>query len=81
MVDTDIRGKLRGMVEASGLSQRECADLIAEATGRPCAERTLRSWLASPEAATAIEPKPWALEALERGLELRKKPRRKRKAS
>lgn len=73
----ELRARMRALVEASGLTQRECAVLIQEQAGRPCPERTLRTWLADPESVSARNPQEWAVAALEAVLAKQKK-RKKR---
>lgn len=68
----DLRGKIRKLVDHSGLAQRECAALIAEEAGRPCPERTLRTWLADPNTVSARNPQEWAVKALAAALAKRK---------
>lgn len=62
------REKYLALLAGSGVTQVESANLIAEQTQRPCSARTVRAWLASPEAPSARPCPDWAVEVLERRL-------------
>lgn len=69
----ELRSTIRRLVDGSGLTQKECAALIHEHSGRPCPERTLRTWLADEDASSARNPQKWAVDALKAALAERKK--------
>lgn len=64
----DNRAKLRKLLESEQISQAKGAFLIAAATQRPCAERTVRSWLNDPEKKSSRPCPYWAVNALERAI-------------
>ncbi|APQ14681.1 hypothetical protein BJP27_24210 (plasmid) [Pseudomonas oryzihabitans] len=59
------RVRFRQLLDTHGIKQGPAADLIAFRTKSPCSIRTVRAWLADPEAKTALPCPQWALEALE----------------
>ena len=45
----DNRTRYLHLLETHGITQAKSAELIAAVTGRPCGERTVRSWVNDPE--------------------------------
>lgn len=71
--NAELRQHFRNLVSTSGLTQRECANLIAKEGRWPCGERKLRSWLTDLDTPTARGVPLWAVKALEKGLAKRDK--------
>ena len=69
------REKYLHLLELHKLSQAESAALICEQTQRPCAVRTVRSWLNDPEKPSSRPCPNWAVLALENALKNRISPR------
>lgn len=64
------RNAFRGVQTRHALLLKDCAELIALQTGRPCSYRTVKSWMANPNEVATARPCPdWALEALRTAVE------------
>lgn len=61
----------RKLLVEHGLTQAEGAALICEFTQRPCAVRTVRSWLNDPEKPSSSPCPTWAVRALQGALDRR----------
>lgn len=57
------------LLEAYGITQAKSAELIAAVTGRPCAARTVRSWVNDPEKPSSTPCPDWAVAALEKAID------------
>lgn len=62
----------KALLAEHGLTQAEGAALICEFTQRPCAVRTVRSWLNNPEKPSSSPCPTWAVLALQGALMNRK---------
>jgi len=69
----ETRARFRELLAALEITQAQCATLICERTKRPCAVRTVRSWLNDPDKPSARPCPAWAITLLE--AELRKRQR------
>jgi len=59
------REAFRALISTHGLMLKDCAELIALQTGRPCSYRAVKSWMADPNEVATSRPCPdWAVEAL-----------------
>lgn len=63
-LDTN-RVRFRQLLDTHGIKQGRAAEMIEFRTKVPCPIRTVRAWIADPEAKTALPCPQWALEALE----------------
>lgn len=63
------RERFLALLQAHGLTQARSAELICQQTQRPCAVRTVRSWLNDPDKPSSRECPDWAVQALQRALE------------
>jgi len=63
------RQKYQQLLKANGISQAQSAALITAVTHRPCAARTVRSWLNDPEKPTSRPCPDWAVAALAKSIE------------
>ena len=61
----DNRTRFKALLDKHGLKQGESAALICSVTKRPCAVRTVRSWLNDPEKPSSYPCPDWAVNALE----------------
>ncbi|MNR15759.1 hypothetical protein D3C85_1323150 [compost metagenome] len=59
------KDKLLWLIEQSGVTQAQAAELIAQETKRPCSVRSVRAWLAAPDKSSARTCPAWAVNALE----------------
>jgi hypothetical protein len=66
----DNRERFRDLVARADITLNRSAELIAEQTMRPCALRTVQSWLAEPGSKSARPCPDWAVVALRVKLEL-----------
>jgi hypothetical protein len=64
----DNREAFQALLNEHQLTQAQGATLICAFTHRPCAVRTVRSWLNDPEKPSARPCPDWALEALQKSL-------------
>lgn len=64
----DNRTRYRDLLETYGITQAKSAELIGAVTGRPCAVRTVRSWLNDPEKVSTSPCPDWAVAALEKAI-------------
>lgn len=65
----DNRERYLHLLEANGISQAKSAGLIVAVTQRPCAVRTVRSWLNDPEKPSSRPCPNWAVAALEKAID------------
>ena len=63
------RERFLAPLQAHGLTQARRAATICQQTQRPCAVRTVRSWLNDPDKPSSRECPDWAVQALQRALE------------
>lgn len=63
-----LRDWLAWMIAEAGITQEGAAEMIARQTGRPCSTRSIRAWLAKPEAPSASPCPEWAVTALRKKL-------------
>lgn len=56
------------LLKANGITQSKSAELITAVTQRPCAPRTVRSWLNAPEKPSSTPCPDWAVAALEKAI-------------
>lgn len=73
------RLRFRQLLDEHDIKQHEAANLI-KAGNAPCSERTVRAWLASVDAKTALPCPDWALASLERAIRLIQRYNAKREA-
>ena len=66
----DNRERFQDLVSRANITLKRSAELISEQTMRPCALRTVQSWVASPESKSARPCPDWAVVALRAKLEL-----------
>lgn len=59
------RERFEGLLKEHSITQAEAAALICAFTMRPCAVRTVRSWLNDPEKPSSRPCPDWAVAALE----------------
>ncbi|MNC30506.1 hypothetical protein D3C75_787920 [compost metagenome] len=59
------KDKLLWLIDKSGVTQAQAAELIAQETKRPCSARSVRAWLADSEKTSARTCPAWAVNALE----------------
>lgn len=62
----DNRTRYLQLLDTYGITQAKSAELIAADTGRPCAVRTVRSWVNNPEKPSSTPCPDWAVVALEK---------------
>ncbi len=67
----DNRMQFRELIARHELKQYEAAALICAYTSRPCAVRTVRSWINDPEKPSSYPCPDWAVSALKDALRLR----------
>jgi hypothetical protein len=60
--------EFRGILAKHGITQDQAAGLIIKETSRSIKVRTLRAWLANPEAVSAKPCPIWAIVALKKAL-------------
>lgn len=58
--------EFRAILEKYGITQAQAADLITKQTYRLTRSRTVRTWLANPDAVSARHCPTWAVVALKR---------------
>jgi hypothetical protein len=63
------RNAFRQLLERHGLTQAEAAAVICRHTQRPCAVRTVRSWVNDPTKDSSRECPQWAVDVLRSALE------------
>lgn len=64
----DNQTRFKALLAEHGLKQSESAALICRFTERPCAVRTVRSWLNDPEKPSSYPCPDWAVNALEKAI-------------
>ena len=73
----DNRDKLRGLIEASGLTREMIAELMTKQSGgRPVSARAIRSWLIDPSHPSSRPCPEWAPALLEAALGKKEKKKR-----
>lgn len=65
----DNRTRYLQLLDAYGITQAKSAELVAAVTGRPCAVRTVRSWVNAPEKPSSTPCPDWAVVALEKAID------------
>lgn len=65
----DNRERFRHVLKLHGITQAQSAVLITAVTTRPCAVRTVRSWLNDPDKPSSSPCPDWALAALEKAVD------------
>ncbi|MHB2250822.1 hypothetical protein ACX64O_28695 (plasmid) [Pseudomonas fitomaticsae] len=60
--------RLKAEQAENPITQAKSAELIGAVTGRPCAVRTVRSWINDPEKASTSPCPDWAVAALEKAI-------------
>jgi len=65
----DNRTRYLELLETYGITQARSAELIAAVTGRPCAVRTVRSWLNDPEKSSSTPCPDYAVTNLEKAID------------
>ena len=65
----DNRTRYLQLLKDYGITQAKSAQLIAAVTGRPCAVRTVRSWVNDPEKPSSTPCPDWAVAKLEQAIE------------
>ena len=65
----DNRTRYRQLLDAHGITQAKSAELIGAVTGKPCAVRTVRSWLNDPEKPSSSPCPDWAVRTLEKAID------------
>jgi len=68
----DNRTRFKALLAEHDLTQAESAALICGYTERPCASRTVRSWLNDPTKPSSYPCPDWAVKALEKAIESRR---------
>ena len=63
------REQFMALLQAHNLTQARSAELICQQTQRPCAVRTVRSWINEPGKPSSRKCPDWAVQALLRALE------------
>lgn len=66
-----VRERLNALMAKHGLKQFEVAALICDQSRRPCATRTVRSWLNDPDKPSSRSCPAWALDVLEEAIQAR----------
>lgn len=69
----DNRTRYLELLSTYGITQAKSAELITAVTRRPCAVRTVRSWVNDPAKKSSSPCPDWAVEALERAIEFMKR--------
>ncbi len=69
----DNRTRYKALLAEHDLTQAESAALICSFTQRPCAVRTVRSWLNDPDKPSSYPCPDWAVNALESAINARGK--------
>lgn len=64
----DNRKRFQLLLKANGITQAKSAELISAVTERPCAARTVRSWLNDPDKPSSTPCPDWAVAALEKAI-------------
>lgn len=64
----DNRARFLKLLDAHSITQAKSAELIAAVTSRPCAVRTVRSWVNDPTKPSSSPCPDWAVEALEKAI-------------
>lgn len=64
----DNRTRFLHLLDAYGITQAKSAELIAAVTGRPCAPRTVRSWVNDPTKKSSTPCPDWAVTNLEKAI-------------
>lgn len=65
----DNRTRYLKLLDDYGITQAKSAELVAAVTGRPCATRTVRSWVNDPEKPSSTPCPDWAINALEKAID------------
>ena len=65
----DNRTRYLQLLDDNGITQVKSAELVAAVTGRPCAPRTVRSWVNDPEKPSSTPCPDWAIVALEKAID------------
>jgi hypothetical protein len=65
----DNRTRYLKLLNDFGITQAKSAELVAAVTGRPCAVRTVRSWVNDPEKPSSKPCPDWAVVALEKAID------------
>ncbi len=65
----DNRIRFQQLLNSYGITQARSAELIQAVTGRPCAVRTVRSWVNDPEKPSSKPCPDWAVKALEKAID------------
>jgi hypothetical protein len=65
----DNRTRYLQLLDDYGITQAKSAELVAAVTGRPCAPRTVRSWVNDPEKPSSTPCPDWAIVALEKAID------------
>jgi len=65
----DNRARYLQLLDTYGITQAKSAELVAAVTGRPCAVRTVRSWVNDPEKPSSSPCPDWAVIALEKAID------------
>lgn len=65
----DNRTRYLKLLETYGITQARSAELIAAVTARPCAVRTVRSWLNDPEKPSSTPCPDYAVANLEKAID------------
>lgn len=65
----DNRTRYLQLLDDNGITQVKSAELVAAVTGRPCAPRTVRSWVNDPEKPSSTPGPDWAIVALEKAID------------
>ncbi|HFK2002884.1 TPA: hypothetical protein ACGW3W_002179 [Pseudomonas aeruginosa] len=68
----DNRERYLKLLATYGITQAKSAELITAVTRRPCAVRTVRSWINDPEKPSSSPCPDWAVDALERAIDFMK---------
>lgn len=63
------RERFLQLLKDNGITQSKGAELIEAVTKRPCAVRTVRSWLNDPESPNSRPCPDWAVAALETAID------------
>lgn len=64
----DNRTRYLQLLDTYSITQARSAELIAAVTGRPCAVRTVRSWVNDPDKPSSSPCPDWAVKALEKAI-------------
>ncbi|GGJ52339.1 hypothetical protein GCM10009085_52220 [Pseudomonas avellanae] len=65
----DNRTRYLQLLDTYGITQAKSAELIAAVTSRPCAVRTVRSWLNDPEKPSSTPCPDYAVANLEKAID------------